>query len=219
MDKRCNVVWSWSHTNEAYAAVRDNIAAKPREWLEICYAEWKAVGGAGLFHPRKPEHDGFDDRRYERALASAKHLCETELAVRIYDWAERSSTCSNGGFEAWCCPSGCHEAYFGRESFDCDKCGEHIERETRDAEHDAGLCETCAAAFKAAATVGVKVRIMQRQHGRGDVLLGEGVIEELVSGSVFIEGDGSRWRRKDGYSRNDFNHGLYSCRQRLVLVE
>ena len=34
------MTWEWSHTDEAYAAVHEQLLAKPREWLIEVYAEW-----------------------------------------------------------------------------------------------------------------------------------------------------------------------------------
>ena len=100
------MVWSWSHSIEAYRDLEQSIAAQPREWLEVVFAEWKA-STRGAFHPRPSFSIDFDERRFDRALGAAKHLSSEALAERIYAWAERQGTCDNGGFEAWCCPHGC----------------------------------------------------------------------------------------------------------------
>ena len=37
------MVWEWSHSTEAYAAVQQNIHVQTRDWLAVVYAEWKAA--------------------------------------------------------------------------------------------------------------------------------------------------------------------------------
>lgn len=98
-------MWSWSHTAEAYENLQLRIADQDRKWLEVVWGEWKA-STSGHFLPTAPSHD-FDERRYLRANAAAKQLSTEELVSRIYALAERQSLCTNGGWEAMCCPYHC----------------------------------------------------------------------------------------------------------------
>lgn len=93
------MVWNWSHTDEAYANVRKNIANQSRDWLEDVYAEWHA--------PLKRKKDIFSEKKYALARLRAKKLDSTTLAEFIYDRASEQALCTNGGWEAWCCPYGC----------------------------------------------------------------------------------------------------------------
>lgn len=114
------MAWSWSHTAEAYEYAEQQLRELPRETLEIIFAEWRA---AQEKHGRiNPVYAGFNERKYERALAYAKTLPEERLADFIWERASEAATCDNGGFEAWLCPSGCgcHTVPFGPTEDDHD---------------------------------------------------------------------------------------------------
>lgn len=101
------MAWEWSHTGEAYQNVEANIKAKPREWLEVVFAEWRAAQDKrGI--PQTGTHN-FDERKYNRALAYAKRpeITDEWLAQFIWERTEELRTCENGGWKAWACPSGC----------------------------------------------------------------------------------------------------------------
>ena len=99
------MAWSWSHSGEAYENVKANIEAKPREWLEVVWAEWVAA----IPHPRFgiDFHADLDTRKYALALIRAKRKTNEQLAQFIWERTESLATCTNGGWEAWCCPFGC----------------------------------------------------------------------------------------------------------------
>lgn len=114
------MAWSWSHTGEAYAAARDNLARLPKEELEIIFAEWRAAQGKGGVIE---DSNRFSEKKYFRALAFAKTLPDDVLADFIWERAEESATCDNGGFNAWVCPSGCHRVSFDpHDDFDIEAC-------------------------------------------------------------------------------------------------
>lgn len=125
------MAWSWSHTAEAYASLSERIGLQSREWLQIVYAEWEAA---------EPDDDGgeagFNEAKYKEALAHAKTLDGEVLADYIYTKAEEQALCTNGGWEAWCCPWGCHLLSFS-EVPKCDNCGEPNRRLKE------GLCKDC----------------------------------------------------------------------------
>ena len=106
------MAWSWSHSHEAYHNACENVHNKDREWLEIVYAEWHAC--------KDPNEDcnEFNERKYNRALKRAKKLPGDVLADYIWERMEEYATCTNGGWQAWCCPSGCHLVSFDSESED-----------------------------------------------------------------------------------------------------
>lgn len=99
------MAWSWSHTHEAYVNAENNLKALDRETLVVIFAEWRASMN------RKGEYtDDFDQRRYDRALrwASDPNNITTEgLAEFIWERMNELRTCTNGGWEAHCCPYGC----------------------------------------------------------------------------------------------------------------
>ncbi len=103
------MVWSWSHTQEAYQNAEDNLRQLPRETLEIIFAEWRAAqekgGVINTFHA------GWNQKKYDRALAYAKAMPEDFFEETIVDFIwnkmQEWATCENGGFDAHCCPYGC----------------------------------------------------------------------------------------------------------------
>ncbi len=135
------MAWSWSVTVEAMQALRLTIAKQPREWLRVVFAEWKS-SPRGFFHPDRYGDAEFDEARYQRALKKAEKLPDDVLAEKIYELAERLSTCTNGAWEAWCCPHGCtmHMLPWGEldpetgelveedphEGEECASCGDEI---------------------------------------------------------------------------------------------
>ena len=109
------MAWSWSHTQDAYESVHEQLLQKAdkaqegdrdsQEWLMVVWAEWKAEDE---YSPGQ-----FNMERYERALRKAyrrgvsQHTGWHQLAEDIWENAERLATCTNGGWEAYVCPSGC----------------------------------------------------------------------------------------------------------------
>ena len=114
------MAWSWSHTAEAYANCYANVQNKPKEWLDVVYAEW---------HACETDDDGqldinsFNEEAYNAALAEAKELTDDVLADYIWERMSEAATCDNGGFNAWACPSGCgpHLVPFDLEEEDEDE--------------------------------------------------------------------------------------------------
>jgi hypothetical protein len=107
------MAWSWSHTQEAYEKARLNFFDLSASELRTIFAEWEAST-----HNDENGEWEFDSRKYEKALRKnyrierklgIKHLCEVYWE-RIQEFA----TCTNGGWEAYVCPSGCHTVSFDR---------------------------------------------------------------------------------------------------------
>lgn len=104
------MAWSWSHSHEAYDNAYANVQGKDREWLKVVYAEWRAT---------ERDEDGFashfDEELYEQALKDADDLSDDELSDYIWMRMDDQALCDNGGFNAWCCPDGCHTVSFDPE--------------------------------------------------------------------------------------------------------
>jgi hypothetical protein len=100
------MAWEWSHTGEAYENVHARLSLMPREWLNTVFAEWRAAQGKG---GTISDHEKFNERKYERALAwvSAGNMTDEQLVEFIWERMEELRTCTNGGWEAYACPSGC----------------------------------------------------------------------------------------------------------------
>ncbi|MDA9856614.1 hypothetical protein N9D23_00715 [Rubripirellula sp.] len=111
------MAWSWSHTNEAYAAVEEQLNSKADEanngdiedveWLVVVWSEFVASN----WREDRVTTD-LNLRKYASAMARAKRQGEElgyeKLANDIWNWSSELATCTNGGWDAWCCPFGCH---------------------------------------------------------------------------------------------------------------
>lgn len=99
------MTWEWSHTAEGEAAVQENINRKPREWLEVVWAEWVAA----IPHPKYGigYSAELNNKKYEKALIRAKKKTDEQLAEFIWEKTSQLRQCTNGGWEAHCCPFGC----------------------------------------------------------------------------------------------------------------
>lgn len=118
------MAWSWSHTNEAYAAVEEQLNDKANaanngdtevaEWLEIVWSEWIASD----WREDRVKTD-LDLKKYERSVTRAKRqgteLGYEKLTADIWNWSSELATCTNGGWDAWVCPFGCHLIPFSVE--------------------------------------------------------------------------------------------------------
>jgi hypothetical protein len=114
------MTWEWSHSEGAYSHAEQHIRSKPREWLEVVWAEWVAA----VPHPQHGMafHANLDSRKYQKALVRAKNKTDEELADLIWQKASELRNCTNGGWEAHCCPFGCscHMVPFDRNVQDPD---------------------------------------------------------------------------------------------------
>jgi hypothetical protein len=97
----------WSHTAEAYEAVRANIARKPREWLAECWSEIQA-------QPYKGDSEAWV-QACDEALRRTALLPAEVMAEAIWSFAQRQRLCESEGTDAWCCPDGCHTVAFSCE--------------------------------------------------------------------------------------------------------
>ena len=92
---------TWSHSSEAYEAVRQNIHKQDKEWLETIYAEWKV-----LAHFNGDSRE-WDHIVYNEAIESAKLIPEESLVDFIWEKTEQLALCDSTGHNADCCPYGC----------------------------------------------------------------------------------------------------------------
>ena len=89
-------MWSWSHTDEAYAYARERLNALPRDELIEIAATWVIE----MLKKSKPV-----------ALTDLDLVLDSELAAYIWSYAssfECGRNCSDGGHELWLDPDGCH---------------------------------------------------------------------------------------------------------------
>jgi len=104
------MAWEWSHSQEAYDNARENLYNQSLQWLKICLAEIEA---------EQPINSGeFDERVYKIYMDSMKDITKDSresLIESIWDvMSTEIRTCDNGGFNAWCCPYGCHTVPFDK---------------------------------------------------------------------------------------------------------
>lgn len=99
------MAWEWSHTPEALEDARLNLHDLPRNILKDIYAEWRVL-----------EYTGKTDLgAYYTERKKARSLPNDVLADFIWERASEKRTCSNGGFDCWVCPHGCHTVPFSRD--------------------------------------------------------------------------------------------------------
>jgi hypothetical protein len=112
------MAWEWSHTEDAYEAVHQQLQDKAdsaadgdreaQEWLLTVWAEWNAEDWRDW-----RSCDRFDPRAYGKALRAAHKLTRRnvdgwhQLAEDIWENSQTLRFCTNGGWEAYVCPSGC----------------------------------------------------------------------------------------------------------------
>ena len=107
------MAWSWSHSPEAYQNAQDNLDDQPLDWLRECLAEICAseTDDFGASY-------SFDVATFDKRLAQIKAdtcMAQDVLVDMIWRFAESQRTSDNGGFNAWCCPFGCHTVSFDKE--------------------------------------------------------------------------------------------------------
>lgn len=114
------MTWGWSHTAEAYANAQRQVEAKDRKWLVEVWSEIQAEVSSAAVDDGEPE---FNEAWYAKATNDAEELDDAQLAAAIWEYAEMITRCDNGGFNAHCCPWGCHTVPF-------DPVAEHQETQT-----------------------------------------------------------------------------------------
>lgn len=103
------MAWEWSHTAEAYSNANNNLYLKDRSWIVECYGEWHALE---TDDDGELDYNSFDQEAYSAAVEEAADMTIDELIDYIWNRMSEHATCDNGGFNAYCCPSGCHTVPF-----------------------------------------------------------------------------------------------------------
>jgi hypothetical protein len=108
--------WEWSHSPEAYANARENLAKLDKVTLRTIYAEIEAAqkDDDGNY---KTSSTTLDSTKFNFQYMESRQLSKAVLVDRIWDFMEEFRTCDNGGHLAWCCPYGCdaHKVSFEEE--------------------------------------------------------------------------------------------------------
>lgn len=114
------MAWDWSSSPEAYAYAERQLRKKGHGTLAVIYAEIRAHESPFNNEFSKNQYhddtgEGFNQEVYGEELAKAKKIPKDILADFIWRFMEVHRTCDNGGWNAYCCPSGCHTVPFGPE--------------------------------------------------------------------------------------------------------
>lgn len=121
-EEETNMTWNWSHTQEAYDNVYYNISQLSLETLREIATEIKTYQD---MLAQRPERliEGLSDREilwhpelHEMYLEKVNNLPADILVDLIYKFASEQAECTNGGYEAYVCPYGCHSVSFSRDS-------------------------------------------------------------------------------------------------------
>ena len=117
------MAWDWSHTPEAYSNAKLNMMDLCHETLAVIYAEIRAHESEHNDKFSKNKYteergEGFSLAVYEPELLLARKMPSHELTEFIWSFMKEYRTCDNGGFNAYCCPGGCHTVSFDRKDED-----------------------------------------------------------------------------------------------------
>lgn len=109
------MAWEWSHTDGAYADARANVERLPRADLLTILREWS-------YYDREQRSNRDSRYRFPRTIrgqfrlpTGVRQLSRDTLADLVWERMEEYRTCTNGGWEAYCCPDGCHIVPFATE--------------------------------------------------------------------------------------------------------
>jgi hypothetical protein len=107
------MAWEWSHTDDAYANAYDQVHRLPKSELLTILREWAYKDRDDAGRLRGPAIS----KRSGRALGfrlptGVRRLYRDTLADLVWERMSEYRTCSNGGWDAYCCPDGCHTVPF-----------------------------------------------------------------------------------------------------------
>lgn len=110
--------WEWSHTVEGQQNARANLASMGRGDLAEIYSEIKVANFDSETGEYVEAWTKADCRKAARFTKQAMEMPSDVLVDFIWDFMCEFRTCDNGGFNAYCCPYGCHTVPFDREEDD-----------------------------------------------------------------------------------------------------
>lgn len=107
--------WSWSHTRKAYHNARLNVQDLDHETLVVIVAEIETSKDINNWD-RLCFNPSFHEDIYQEKLAEYESIPSDVLADHVWRFMEKLRRCDNGGFNAHCCPYGCHKVSFDRDN-------------------------------------------------------------------------------------------------------
>lgn len=110
------MIWNWSHTQKAYDNVYYNISQISLETLREIAAEIKTyqiTKKVGRIEPT----GYWNETLYNKVLTSNAFtkLNSEDLTNFIYKFAAEQAECTNGGYEVYVCPYGCHSVSLSKK--------------------------------------------------------------------------------------------------------
>jgi len=110
--------WEWSHAPEAYENAKKNLSELSFEDLVIIGAEIAATP-LDEYGNYETSVTMMDIEEYERELQFLEAFAVKDTLIEdIWTFMKKFRTCDNGGWNAHCCPFGCHTVSFDREEDD-----------------------------------------------------------------------------------------------------
>jgi len=113
------MAWEWSHASEAYSDAYAQVQRLPRADLLTILREWayedREKSGRLRFPNGKQvwtDARGRSRVRGFRLPNGIRRLSQDVLADLVWQRAEEHRTCTNGGWNAYLCPDGCHTVPF-----------------------------------------------------------------------------------------------------------
>lgn len=95
------MAWEWSHTDEAYRDAQENVQHLSKKTLLVILREWSYED-----MEKSGKNPSF------RLHKGVRKLPKDVLADAVWERMEELRACTNGGWEAYCCPDGCHTVPF-----------------------------------------------------------------------------------------------------------
>ena len=107
------MAWEWSHTPEAYTNAYEQTKRLPRATLLTILREWSYDDRDKANRlPKRAISEKTGRARGFRRPAGLWRLDRDTLADLVWQRAEEQRRCTNGGWEAYLCPEGCHRVPF-----------------------------------------------------------------------------------------------------------
>jgi len=109
------MAWTWSYTNEGIDAIMNAIGREPAVRLCEGLAEQRAAFFDDLGNLEMSE------ALYQEWYARFQNLPLDIIIDGVREATTEIETCSNGGFETWYCPFGCHTVTLGESTPDVSR--------------------------------------------------------------------------------------------------
>ena len=107
------MVWEWSHTDDAYQNAQDNLYKLDVFDLYDIWSEIQTCYASNIDN-EYPTQDttSFNESLFQQFISISYKLSKDSLIHSIWEFMNDFRTCDNGGFNAHCCPYGCHTVSF-----------------------------------------------------------------------------------------------------------